>query len=234
MAGPAAVSLMGRVLLRDANLIILDKPAGLPVHGGPKARSSVEDLLPSLKFGLRHVPAPAHRLDQDTSGCLVLARHPKALSRLGRLFTDGKVEKTYWAIVTGPLPGEAGTIDRALLKQTDRSGWRMVVDEHKGQRAVTHWRRLGGTGQFSWLELTLETGRTHQIRVHLAALGCPVLGDPVYGEARPDGKMHLLSRRLAVPYWQDRPPVAATAEPPPHMRMPLTACGWVSSPAPSP
>ena len=85
------------MLLRDANLIILDKPAGLPVHAGPKAQDNLEALLPALDFGLRHVPALAHRLDQDTSGCLVLARHPKALSRLGRLFGAGLVEKTYWA-----------------------------------------------------------------------------------------------------------------------------------------
>jgi tRNA pseudouridine32 synthase/23S rRNA pseudouridine746 synthase len=219
--------LAGRVLLRDANLIILDKPAGIPVHGGPKAGRSVEDLLPGLRFGLSHVPAPAHRLDQDTSGCLVLGRHPKALSRLGRLFTAGVIEKTYWAVTAGVPPGEAGVIDRPLHKRTDKSGWRIVIDAAKGQRAVTHWRRLGQSEGLSWLELTLETGRTHQIRVHLAALGCPVLGDPFYGDASAGGAMHLLSRRLAVPYWQGRPPVAAEAPPPAYMRAALAKCGWV-------
>jgi 23S rRNA-/tRNA-specific pseudouridylate synthase len=89
---------------------------------------------------------------------------------------------------------------------------------------VTRWRRLGGSARYSWLELTPETGRTHQIRVHLAALGCPVLGDPFYGAGGP--AMQLLSRRIAVPYWQDRPPVTAEAPPPDSMRAALAECGW--------
>jgi RluA family pseudouridine synthase len=216
-----------RILLRDSNLIILDKPAGLPVHGGPKAGQSIEDLLPGLRFGLRSPPVPAHRLDQDTSGCLVLGRHAKALRRLGRLFTAGAVEKTYWAVVLGALPGDSGVIDRPLYKRNSLAGWRIVIDDALGQRAVTRWRLRGRSARYSWLELSPETGRTHQLRVHLASLGCPVLGDPFYGAGGPP--LHLLSRRIAVPYWQDRPPVAAEAPPPAHMRTALAECSWVNS-----
>jgi len=214
------------VLLRDANLIILDKPAGLPVHAGPKAQQNLEALLPGLSFGLRHVPTLAHRLDQDTSGCLVLARHPKALSRLGRLFGAGLVEKTYWAVVEGGPAEESGVIDLALRKITGPAGWRIVPDP-AGQRSVSRWRVLGRGSDVTWLEIQPETGRTHQIRVHLAAQGWPILGDPFYGRAGPV-PLQLLSRRIAVPYWADRLPVAAEAPPPEAMREILRRCGWRS------
>ena len=212
------------MLLRDANLIILDKPAGLPVHAGPKAQDNLEALLPGLSFGLRHVPALAHRLDQDTSGCLVLARHPKALSRLGRLFGAGRVEKTYWAVVEGRPAEDEGVIDLALRKVTGPAGWRIVPDP-TGQKSLSRWRVLGRGDGLAWLEVKPETGRTHQIRVHLAAQGWPILGDPFYGTAGPV-PLQLLSRRIAVPYWADRPPVTAEAPPPPAMRDALRRCGW--------
>jgi RluA family pseudouridine synthase len=219
--------LRARVLLRDANLLILDKPAGLPVHPGPRTGVTVEALLPSLQFGLRHVPALAHRLDRDTSGCLVLARHPKALSRLGRLFAAGKVEKTYWAVVAGAPAADAGTIDLRLHKANDPAGWRIVVDPVRGQTAVSAWRVLGRGDGLAWLEIRPLTGRTHQIRVHLAAQGWPILGDPAYGGAEPAVPMALLSRRVAVPYWEGRPAVTAEAPPAAAMQTLLRRCGWV-------
>jgi RluA family pseudouridine synthase len=211
--------LQARVLLCDANLLILDKPAGLPVHAGPKAQDNLEALLPSLSFGLRHVPALAHRLDQDTSGCLVLARHPKALSRLGRLFGAGQVEKTYWAVVEGGPEMDEGLIDLPLRKVTGPAGWRIVPDP-AGQKSISRWRVLGRGDGLAWLEVRPETGRTHQIRVHLAAQGWPILGDPFYGKAGPV-PLQLLSRKIAVPYWADRPPVSAEAAPSPAMRATL-------------
>ena len=212
------------MLLRDANLIILDKPAGLPVHGGPRAQENLEALLPALSFGLRHVPALAHRLDQDTSGCLVLARHPKALSRLGRLFGAGLVEKTYWAVVErGPVEAD-GVIDLALRKVTGPLGWRIVPDP-AGQKSISRWRVMGRGDGIAWLEVKPETGRTHQIRVHLAAQGWPILGDPFYGQAGAV-PLQLLSRKIAVPYWADRPPVSAEAPPPEAMQRLLRRCGW--------
>ena len=207
-------AIAARILLRDANLLILDKPAGLPVHGGPGGAQSVEDLAPYLGFGLHHVPVPAHRLDRDTSGCLVLARHPKARTRLGRLFQAGRIGKRYWAICFGGPAEESGTIDLPLAKRSSRDGWR-IVPEPKGRRAVTHWRILARVDGLAWVELSPETGRTHQLRVHLAAHGWPILGDPAYGEA--GGAMLLHAQRVEVPYWADRDPVVAEAPPPPEM-----------------
>ena len=215
-------------LLRDANLIY-SRQAGRAA--GPcrtqGAGQSRKTLLPSLSFGLRHVPALGHRLDQDTSGCLVLARHPKALSRLGRLFSAGKIEKTYWAVVEGDPAGASGTIDLPLRKVTGPAGWRMVVDRAKGQQALSAWRVLGRGDGLAWLEIRPHTGRTHQIRVHLAERGWPILGDPFYGRADAGVPMQLLSRRIAVPYWEGRPPVTAEAPPPAAMQASLSRCGWL-------
>jgi RluA family pseudouridine synthase len=228
LAPDAMPDAAGRVLLQDANLLILDKPAGLPVHPGPSAKRSLEDWLPALRFGLRHLPVLAHRLDQDTSGCVLVARHPKARSRLGRLFEAGAIVKTYWAIVADGPAESAGRIDLPLGKSLGAHGWKIIVDP-QGKPAATAWRVLGRGGGLAWLELTPETGRTHQIRVHLKALGCPILGDPVYGPPGATQPMHLHARRIAVPYWSGRPPVTAEAPPPPHMLTALAACRQAAS-----
>jgi tRNA pseudouridine32 synthase / 23S rRNA pseudouridine746 synthase len=211
-----------RLLHRDDAVLVLDKPAGLPVHPGPHGGPSVEDWLPALAFGKRRLPQPAHRLDADTAGCLVLGRTKPALAALGALFASGRVEKTYWAVVRGAPPQAEGQVDAPLRKRsTAREGWRMVVDP-AGQPALTTWRVLGRAGGLSWLELRPRTGRTHQLRVHCAHLGCPILGDARYGGGD-GGAMHLLARAVALPL---EPPLAATAPPPGHMRAALAMCGW--------
>src|SRR5688572_339740 len=172
--------LLARILYRDALMLIIDKPAGLAVHPGPKGGPNLEDLLDGLRFGLPRRPELAHRLDRDTSGCLVLGRHHRALRRLGRLFTAGRVEKIYWAVVEGAPPAEAGRIDLPLGRRNQERGWWMKVDP-EGRPSITDYRVLGRDGALTMLELRPLTGRTHQLRVHLAALGCPVLGDPIYG-----------------------------------------------------
>ncbi|MGE3781801.1 MAG: RluA family pseudouridine synthase, partial [Alphaproteobacteria bacterium] len=173
--------LLDRVLYRDGLVLVLDKPAGIPVHAGPGGGPNLEHWFPLLRFGLPKPPSLAHRLDRDTSGCLVLGRHPKALRRLGRLFAEGRVEKVYWAIVSGVPRESEGRIEAPLLKQRrGMVGWRMVADP-EGQRAITDYRVLGAADGHAWLELRPRTGRTHQIRVHCAVLGCPVAGDPAYG-----------------------------------------------------
>jgi len=227
----AAGPLAGTLLYRDRLLLVLNKPAGLAVHAGPSGQASVEDHLPALRFGYHETPALAHRLDRDTSGCLALGRNARALAKLGRLFSARLVEKRYWAVVTGRPPRDAGTIALPLTKRSRGRQWRMEVDP-TGQPAVTHYRLLGRSGGRSWLELTPETGRTHQIRVHLAALGCPLLGDATYGSA--GGALHLHAVALRLPLYPERPVVAVAAPPPAALHASLAACGWrggVDSPA---
>jgi tRNA pseudouridine32 synthase/23S rRNA pseudouridine746 synthase/23S rRNA pseudouridine1911/1915/1917 synthase len=213
-----------RILYRDGLMLVIDKPAGIPVHAGPRGGVNLEAGFDALRFGLPHPPALAHRLDRDTSGCLVLGRHPKALRRLGRLFAEGKIEKIYWAVVAGAPAEPQGSIDAPLKKESRRTGWRMEIDP-AGQRAVTEYRVLASAGGKSWLELRPKTGRTHQIRVHCAALGCPVAGDPTYGG--PAGvPLQLHARAIAVPLYPARPAIQVTAPVPPHMLAALTALGY--------
>jgi tRNA pseudouridine32 synthase/23S rRNA pseudouridine746 synthase len=216
--------LLARLLYRDGLMLIVDKPAGLPVHKGPKGGASLEDLLEALRFGLPKRPELAHRLDKDTSGCLVLGRHRKALQRLGRLFAAGRVDKTYWAAVAGAPPQQQGRIELPLARRSDdpRSWWMKVDPE--GQPAVTDFRVLGRSDSLTWLELRPLTGRTHQLRVHLAAVGCPILGDGVYGNSG-GPPLHLHARSIAVPLYPRRPAIAATAPLPEHMIEALQACG---------
>jgi tRNA pseudouridine32 synthase/23S rRNA pseudouridine746 synthase len=215
------------VLYRDGLILVIDKPAGLPVHRGPKGGPNLAELLDGLRFGLPQRPELAHRLDKDTSGCLVLGRHRQALQRLGRLFAEGRVDKTYWAVVEGAPPAGQGRIELALARRSDdpRSWW-MKVDP-AGQPAVTLYRTLGRSDALSWLELIPLTGRTHQLRVHLAALGCPILGDAVYGRRPARAPLHLHARRVALPLYPRRPPLEVTAPATPHMRDALSECGAV-------
>jgi len=211
--------LQARVLYRDGSMLVIDKPAGLAVHPGPSTAESLERYLPWLSFGIREAPRLVHRLDRDTSGCLLLARHARGASKLGRLFSSAAVKKTYWAIVEGAPPASEGAIDRPLRKITRKDGWRMALDA-LGQRALTRYRVLGSGGGLAWLELAPETGRTHQLRVHCAAEGFPVLGDPVYGrEPSPRASLQLHARSVTIPLGGERGSVTVTAEPPEPMRV---------------
>ncbi len=220
------------LLYRDSLLLVVNKPAGLPVHGGPSGKTSLEDLLPALRFGYRETPRLAHRLDQETSGCLALGRNDRALKKLGRLFQRRLVNKRYWALVDGSPPETEGRIDLPLAKIAEGRQWRMAV-EADGKAAVTDYRLLSQAGGRSWLELSPKTGRTHQIRVHLAALGCPILGDTAYGGAA--GSLHLHAVSLSLPLYPDRAPIMVTAPLPLALQAGLAACGWrapsVDSPA---
>ena len=224
-----AQEIQARVLHRDGLILVIDKPAGLAVHAGPSKAPSLEDCFDALRFGLPRPPALAHRLDADTSGVLVLGRHPKALAKLGRLFQGRDVEKTYWAVVRGSPPAEEGVFDQSLLKVNTRSGWSVKVSD-KGQLARTRYKVMGRGPDMTWLELQPETGRTHQIRVHCAASGCPVIADRLYGASAPEQLLHLHSRGIVLPLSQSKPPVVVTAPPPPHMLKALAVCGWTGEP----
>jgi len=218
--------IQARVLFQDSLAIIIDKPAGLPVHAGPGGGPNLEQYFDALRFGVSRPPGLAHRLDRDTSGCLVLGRHRKALAKLHKLFAEGRVEKVYWAVVEGRPVEPEGRIDLPLLKVTKGRGWRMVGDP-AGQAAITDYRLLGTGDRLSWIEFRPRTGRTHQIRVHASAIGCPLLGDPSYGrEIPPVVPMQLHARSITLPLYHERPPIVAVAKPPPHMLAALTACGY--------
>ncbi|HEX8642304.1 MAG TPA: RNA pseudouridine synthase [Allosphingosinicella sp.] len=198
-----------RILFIDAEALVIDKPAGLAVHAGPKTPYSLDDHLPALRFGFRRPPSPVHRLDRDTSGCLLLSRNPKAHKRFAKAFEDGRVEKLYLAVLEGALAG-AGAIDMPLLKVSSREqGWRMSADPN-GQSARTHWRAIAQEGGRTLVAFTPETGRTHQIRAHAAfALDAPVVGDPIYGKAAPAMLLHAAT--LTVPR-ENKEPVSAISK----------------------
>ena len=220
------------VLFIDGEAIVIDKPAGLAVHPGSRTRESLEDYLGQLRFGFQRSPLPVHRLDRDTSGCLLLARNPKAHKRFQRAFEEKLVTKTYVAVLDGVPEEEEGVIDMPLAKVSTREeGWRMVPDA-KGKPSLTRWQRLAARDGRAMILFSPETGRTHQLRVHASeGLGIPIAGDPVYGyssprfrgegdRAQPGGGpayrgpmlLHALSLRMER---GSKPPVEAKAPLPP-------------------
>lgn len=187
-----------RILFIDGEALVIDKPAGLPVDPPRDGGLSLDNHMEGLRFGFHRWPVAVHRLDRDTSGCLLLARNPKAVTRFGRAFEAGEVEKLYLAVLDGVPTEEAGTIELPLAKVSSRAaGWRIVADK-KGKSARTDWRVLGVADGRALVEFRPTTGRTHQIRVHAATgLGAAVMGDPVYGHADAAG-MLLHARGLTL------------------------------------
>lgn len=197
------------VLFIDGEAIVIDKPAGLPVDPPRDGSLSLENHLASLTFGFHRWPVAVHRLDRDTSGCLLLARNAKAQKRFAQTFEAGLVEKHYLAVVDGVPEAESGVIDLALAKISSReAGWRMIPAK-KGKPAVTRWTRLAERNGRALIRFVPETGRTHQLRVHAASgLGMPIVGDPVYGKG--GGAMLLHASHIRLPR-DPKPPVEASA-----------------------
>jgi tRNA pseudouridine32 synthase/23S rRNA pseudouridine746 synthase len=202
-----------RVLFIDAEALVIDKPAGFAVHPGPRTRESLEQYLGQLRFGFQRQPQPVHRLDRDTSGCLLLARNPKAHKRFNLAFEQRRVRKTYVAVLDRIPAEHEGRIDMALAKvSTQAEGWRMVPDP-SGQKAVTDWRVVAEREGRALVLFTPETGRTHQLRIHAAAgIGIPIVGDPVYGAGRGPMLLHALSLDIER---DGKDAVSATAPLPP-------------------
>ncbi|CAN5397266.1 RNA pseudouridine synthase [soil metagenome] len=212
--GKSAGMLANHVLFIDGEALVLDKPAGLPVDPPRDGSLSLENHLDSLTFGFKRWPQAVHRLDRDTSGCLLLSRNPKAHARLQQAFEQGLVEKRYLAVLEGVPAGDEGMIDLALGKiSTPEEGWRMRGDP-AGKAARTAWRVLTVKDGRALVEFRPETGRTHQIRIHAAeALGVAVVGDPVYGQGGTPMLLHAAS--LTVPR-AGKEPVIAEAPIPAH------------------
>lgn len=206
--------LADRVIFIDAEAMVLDKPAGLPVDAPRDGSLSVENHLDSLRFGFERRPMVVHRLDRDTSGCLLLARNPRAQKKFGAAFESGSVEKIYLALLDGDPANEEGLIDLPLDKVSAReTGWRMVVSP-KGKAARTRWTKLAVRDGRALVAFRPETGRTHQLRVHaVAGLGYAIAGDPVYGDGK--GSMMLHASGLSLPR-AGKDAIAATSQLPPH------------------
>jgi tRNA pseudouridine32 synthase / 23S rRNA pseudouridine746 synthase len=201
--------LSDRILFIDAQAIVLDKPAGLPVDEPRRGGESIAGRLVELKCGFKREPTPMHRLDMDTSGCLLFARTPKARAEFQRTFEARQVEKYYLAVVAAEIADVEGVIDIPLAKRSSaEAGWRMIADKH-GLPATTHWRRIAVRNGSTLVEFRPVTGRTHQIRAHAREVfGRGILGDRVYGI--PGGPMLLHASRIVVPR-PGKPPIDVTA-----------------------
>jgi tRNA pseudouridine32 synthase/23S rRNA pseudouridine746 synthase len=199
------------ILFEDGESLVIDKPGGLPIERPRAGGRSLEDYLDDLRLGFVRPPVPVHRIDTDTSGCLLLARNPKALKRFARAFEERLVGKRYLGILAGVPTETEGTIDLALTKiSSAEKGWRMILAK-KGKQSVTHWRLLAEANGRALIEFRPETGRTHQIRVHSASgIGIPLLGDPVYGDGKGAARTMLHAAGIEIPR-EGKPPILASA-----------------------
>lgn len=202
----------------NEDIIVISKPAGLAVHAGPGGGVTLDDYLPDFRFDKKQMPFLAHRLDRDTSGCLILGRNKAALRLLGKLFELKRIHKTYWAITAGNFPEKRMRIDLPLAKITQQKHrWHMQVDEN-GQAARTDLHVMQQQNNLSWVELKPHTGRTHQLRVHCAAYDCPIIGDSLYGNGDGTEPLMLHARALRIPMDRHGEPIIVEAPLPLHMQ----------------
>jgi 23S rRNA pseudouridine955/2504/2580 synthase len=219
---PVGGSLEAYVLYMDGSVLVLNKPPGLATQGGSGLSQHVDGMLDSLMFEKRQRPRLVHRLDRDTSGVLVVARTVPAAAALAKALAQRDAAKIYWALTSGVPRQKRGTIKAALAKEGERGRERMAVSGgEEAKRAITDYAVLGEAGEFAWVAAKPLTGRTHQIRVHLASIGSPIVGDFKYGGTRGKGeiadKLHLHARAIDIAH-PDGGRLRVTAPLPDHMR----------------
>ncbi len=199
-------SVRAMVIHEDNSLIAFNKPAGLAVQAGSGVAQSLDTLMAAFAKSNGKRPRLVHRLDQGTSGVIVAAKTQPVAAKLSEAFAGRDVKKTYLALVKGPLPpAEHGVADAALVKVVEEGGKSRMILARPGrkgaQAARTGWRVLVRNGEYGLMEMTPESGRMHQIRVHLLSLGCPILGDALYGEGRATApRLMLHAARLDLPH----------------------------------
>ena len=228
------------VIHRDADVIILNKPQGLAVQGGAKTLRHVDALLPALKFEREDKPKLIHRLDKDTSGLLVLARHPAAAARVSSYFRGRTLNKVYWAVVLGSPRPPSGQIRGWLRKagsprDADREMVQRCLQQDEGAvHAITDYATMADAGgRLAWMALRPVTGRTHQLRFHMAEIGHAILGDPKYRCDRPTpgelpNRLHLHARAIELPQEKGKP-LRIIAPLPEHMKETFAAVGFEES-----
>jgi len=218
------------ILFEDEHVLVLDKPFGIAVQGGTGTRRHIDGLLAGMadRFGDR--PRLVHRLDRDTTGVLLVAKHRDAAARLGRIFQTRSAAKTYWALVAGVPKPPQGKIEAALVKAGSPDGDRvrkaLPGEQAKAMYAATHYAVIDRVGQkAAWVSLKPVTGRQHQLRAHMAMIGHPIVGDNKYegdkvlAESGIEMKLHLHARRIVIPHpVAGRPAIDVTAPLPEHMR----------------
>jgi 23S rRNA pseudouridine955/2504/2580 synthase len=219
------------VIYDDPGAFVLNKPPGLATQGGTKTHQHLDRLLDGLA-GETGRPKLVHRLDKDTSGALLVARTARAAGHFAKAFSGRTARKVYWAIVVGVPDADQGSIDAPLAKQPGTGGEKMHVDPEHGLPAKTKWRVIDRAGnRAAWVELQPLTGRTHQLRAHMAAIGHPIVGDAKYGGAEAfltggiSRKLHLHARRIRI----DAPgggKIDVSAELPPHFAESLATLGF--------
>lgn len=227
----------GWVLYKDKDILVINKPGGLAVQGGSGVSKHLDGLLPALQYDAKDIPRLVHRLDKDTSGVMLLARHAAAAAELQRGFANKKIQKTYLALVAGVPNPYSGEIESKLDKLALGEGSREMVrsvDEDQGKRAVTRYRTIEHLAKkIALVELEPVTGRTHQLRVHMAELGCPIVGDGKYGGkdahvkggVELSGRLHLQAWRIRLPAMFGKPERVFEAQLAPHIARSLDALG---------
>lgn len=224
------------VLYKDKDILVINKPAGLPVQGGSKVTKHLDGMLPALKFDAEDTPRLVHRLDKDTSGVLLLARHVKAAAELQKGFASKEIRKTYLALVVGVPNPYSGEVESNLEKlERGEDSREMVMSlEEGGKRAITRYRTIESLARkLALMELEPVTGRTHQLRVHMAEMNCPIVGDGKYGGATAhvggsvalSKKLHLQAWKIYLPPMFGKPAREFSAPLAPHMQQSMDALG---------